>query len=91
MTKAASAEAKLLLGLEQPRRQAPHDLGQSRSRITPQPRQHIPSARPQGVDGKTTFSEGVLVGYRWFDDQKIEPLYPFGYRPLVYKRSPCPG
>jgi beta-glucosidase len=31
------------------------------------------------VDGKTTFSEGVDVGYRWFDRQKIEPLFPFGF------------
>jgi len=38
-----------------------------------------PERSTKGVDGKTTFSEGVLVGYRWFDDQKIEPLYPFGY------------
>lgn len=30
--------------------------------------------------GKTvTYSEGILVGYRWFDTKKIEPLYPFGY------------
>jgi beta-glucosidase len=38
-----------------------------------------PERSAKGVDGKTTFSEGVLVGYRWFDDQKIEPLYPFGF------------
>ena len=38
-----------------------------------------PERSAKGVEGKTTFSEGVLVGYRWFDDQKIEPLYPFGY------------
>lgn len=30
--------------------------------------------------GKTvTYNEGILVGYRWFDTKKIEPLYPFGY------------
>ena len=33
----------------------------------------------KGVDGKTTFSEGVLVGYRWFDRKKIEPEFPFGF------------
>ena len=38
-----------------------------------------PERSGKGADGKTSFSEGVLVGYRWFDDQKIEPLYPFGY------------
>ncbi len=26
-----------------------------------------------------TYSEGILVGYRWFDTKNIEPLYPFGY------------
>jgi beta-glucosidase len=38
-----------------------------------------PERSAKGVDGKTTFSEGVNVGYRWFDAQKIEPLYSFGY------------
>lgn len=26
-----------------------------------------------------TYSEGVLVGYRWFDTKNVEPLYPFGF------------
>ena len=38
-----------------------------------------PERAAAGVDGKTTFSEGVDVGYRWFDKQNIEPLYSFGY------------
>jgi beta-glucosidase len=25
------------------------------------------------------YDEGVFVGYRWYEDQKIEPLYAFGY------------
>ena len=25
------------------------------------------------------YSEGVLVGYRWYDAKNIAPLYPFGY------------
>ncbi|KAF9871965.1 hypothetical protein CkaCkLH20_10597 [Colletotrichum karsti] len=25
------------------------------------------------------YGEGVLVGYRWFDDQKTDPLWPFGF------------
>jgi beta-glucosidase len=31
------------------------------------------------VDGKTTYSEGVNVGYRWFDKEKIDPLFAFGH------------
>lgn len=38
-----------------------------------------PERSARGVDGKTTYSEGVNVGYRWFDNQKIEPLFPFGF------------
>jgi len=32
-----------------------------------------------GIDGKTTYSEGIMVGYRWFDSQHIAPRYPFGF------------
>ena len=32
-----------------------------------------------GSDGVVTYSEGLLVGYRWFDTKKIEPQCPFGY------------
>jgi beta-glucosidase len=38
-----------------------------------------PERSAKGVGGKTTFSEGVDIGYRWFDKQKIEPLFPLGY------------
>lgn len=30
-------------------------------------------------DQEVSYDEGILVGYRWFDTKKIEPLYPFGY------------
>jgi beta-glucosidase len=38
-----------------------------------------PERSSEGVDHKTTYSEGVNVGYRWFDHEKIEPLFPFGH------------
>jgi beta-glucosidase len=38
-----------------------------------------PERSHKGVDGKTTYSEGVNVGYRWFDKEKIEPLFAFGH------------
>lgn len=37
------------------------------------------SARYPGVDGHAAYSEGILVGYRWYDAQDIEPLFPFGH------------
>lgn len=30
-------------------------------------------------DKTVNYTEGILVGYRWFDTKNIEPLYPFGY------------
>lgn len=32
-----------------------------------------------GKEHEVVYKEGILVGYRWFDTKKIEPLYPFGY------------
>jgi beta-glucosidase len=37
------------------------------------------SATFPGTAGTTRYSEGVFVGYRNFDANKIEPLFPFGY------------
>ena len=39
---------------------------------------HALNAYP-GTSGTVTYAEGLLVGYRWFDTRKIEPLFPFGY------------
>lgn len=32
-----------------------------------------------GVDKEATYKEGIFVGYRWLDKEKIKPLFPFGY------------
>ena len=39
---------------------------------------HTPQQYP-GVDGTAVYSEKMLVGYRWYDAMKIEPLFPFGF------------
>lgn len=38
-----------------------------------------PERSAEGVEHKTTYSEGVNVGYRWFDHQKLDPLFAFGH------------
>jgi len=32
-----------------------------------------------GRDRKLYYSEGVFVGYRWYDKRRIAPLFPFGH------------
>jgi beta-glucosidase len=39
---------------------------------------HALNAYP-GENLQVNYKEGILVGYRWFDTKKIEPLYCFGY------------
>jgi len=39
---------------------------------------HALNAYP-GENLQEEYKEGILVGYRWFDTKKIEPLYCFGY------------
>lgn len=36
-------------------------------------------AQYPGINGVVRYSEGVFVGYRHFDADHIEPLFPFGY------------
>ncbi|MCQ4043401.1 glycoside hydrolase family 3 C-terminal domain-containing protein [Streptantibioticus rubrisoli] len=35
--------------------------------------------RYPGVGDEETYSEGIYVGYRWYDKNEVRPLFPFGY------------
>ena len=72
------AIAKLLLGQANPAGRLPFTWAK-RMEDMPAGDPAFPERSMEGVNGKTSFSEGVLVGYRWFDHQKIEPLFPFGF------------
>ena len=37
------------------------------------------AAQWPGANGTVQYSEGVDVGYRWYNAQSLTPLYPFGY------------
>jgi beta-glucosidase len=48
----------------------------------PQDLSEVPASTPQqfpGVNGKVQFSEGLDIGYRWYDANNVTPLFPFGY------------
>jgi len=72
------ATAKLLLGQSNPGGHLPITWAK-RLEDYPATDPNHPERSTKGVNGLTTFSEGVLVGYRWFDAQHIEPLFPFGH------------
>ena len=46
-------------------------------------------AQYPGVQNEAQYSEGLLVGYRWYDAKQIEPLFAFGhglsYTTFAYK------
>lgn len=70
--------ANVLLGNASPAGRLPVTWGK-RLEDYPATDPRYPERSYKGVYGKTTFSEGVNVGYRWFDLQKTDPLFPFGF------------
>jgi beta-glucosidase len=72
------ATADILLGRANPAGRLPFTW--------PKQAQDMPAGDPahpergdQGIKNTTSYSEGIFVGYRWFDKQGTDPLYPFGY------------
>ncbi|MCO1574790.1 glycoside hydrolase family 3 C-terminal domain-containing protein [Crossiella sp. SN42] len=35
--------------------------------------------RYPGIGNEQKYTEGIQVGYRWYDKQKVKPLFPFGH------------
>ncbi len=70
--------ANLLLGKVSPAGRLPVTWGKQLTDY-PATDPKYPERSKKGVDGKTTYSEGVNVGYRWFDKEKIDPLFAFGH------------
>jgi len=72
------ATADLLLGRASPAGRLPFTWPK-RLQDGPANNPSHPERSSKGVQGKTTYAEGINVGYRWFDQQNIEPLFPFGF------------
>jgi beta-glucosidase len=70
-----AATAKLLLGLADPGGKLPITFPAANSQ-TPFAGH---SERTVGASGVITLSEGEFMGYRWYDQQNLRPLFPFGF------------
>ena len=73
-----TATANVLLGRKSPAGRLPFTWAERLDQYVSHDPAH-PERSSKGVDGKTMFSEGIFVGYRWFDAQNIQPLFPFGF------------
>jgi beta-glucosidase len=82
------ATANLLVGRASPSGKLPVTypvrLEDTPARAPGRPERWVPPA-PPGSSGlepnapRATFSEGIAVGYRWYDQESIQPLFPFGH------------
>lgn len=66
------AIADVLLGVAEPGGRLPVTLPH---RLIDTPAHH----HHPGRDGRAVYGEGLRIGYRWYDAQEIEPLFPFGH------------
>ena len=73
------ATANILLGKANPAGRLPMTWPERLDQMVAQDPKGHPERTNQGVDGKTTYSEGIFVGYRWFDQQNLKPMFPFGF------------
>lgn len=68
------ATAALLLGQANPGGKLPVTFPASEKDIPTTDSSSYP-----GVNNEQHYTEGLLVGYRWYDDKNITPLFPFGH------------
>jgi hypothetical protein len=69
-----AAGAALIFGTADPSGKLPVTFPASLSQVPAQT-----TAQWPGTSTGVTYSEGVDIGYRWYQSQNITPLFPFGY------------
>jgi beta-glucosidase len=69
-----NAIAAILFGDVNPSGKLPQTFPQAQSDLPTQTAQQYP-----GVNGHAIYSEGLDIGYRWYDAKSIQPLFPFGF------------
>ena len=69
-----NAIADVLFGAVNPSGKLPQTFPRSEADLPT----NTPAQYP-GVNLHVSYSEGLDVGYRWYDDKNIDPLFPFGH------------
>ena len=73
-----NAVARLLFGIANPSGKLPVTFPKSERDVPARHPAQWPGVPVNGVP-TATYSEDLQVGYRWYDAQGIEPLFPFGF------------
>ena len=70
-TQGGTAIANILVGAANPSGKLPLSF--------PKHEADLPQVTISATDTNVVYSEGLNMGYRWYDAKSIEPLFPFGY------------
>ena len=73
--------ADLLFGVANPSGKLPMTFPRTEAEVPANTKAQWPGVggNSKGVGITATYSEKLLVGYRWYDAQAVAPLYPFGF------------
>jgi len=74
-----NAAAALLFGDVSPSGKLPYTFPKSLAQTPIRSAKQWPGVNGQGGYPVSEYSEGLLVGYRWYDAKHITPLFPFGF------------
>jgi beta-glucosidase len=70
--------ARLLFGLANPSGKLPITFPKGAGDVAADTPERFPGVTVRGAP-VVVYSEGLKTGYRWYDAQRIEPLFPFGF------------
>lgn len=70
------AIANILFGKVDPSGKLPLTFPRSEKQL---PRPHLQGPPPGGGYFDVHYTEGLDVGYKWYDARRLQPLFPFGY------------
>jgi beta-glucosidase len=74
-----NAIAALLFGDVNPSGKLPQTFPKAMADLPVKTQQQYPGVNDSKGIPRAAYSEGLQVGYRWYDKQGIEPLFPFGF------------